>query len=72
VTENVYVKVTKGKDPLLFEKCIMCIYVLSSVSRDVRYDFHIKTMFGSSLPPVVCRRVIYVNCVCLRVVVSNT
>ena len=23
---------------------------------DVRYDFHIKTMFGSSLPPVVCRR----------------
>jgi len=24
---------------------------------DVRYDFHIKTMFGSSLCPVVCRRV---------------
>ena len=24
---------------------------------DVRYDFHIKTMFGSSLSPVVCRRV---------------
>jgi hypothetical protein len=23
---------------------------------DVRYDFCIKTMFGSSLPPVVCRR----------------
>jgi len=23
---------------------------------DVRYDFRIKTMFGSSLPPVVCRR----------------
>ena len=23
---------------------------------DIRYDFHIKTMFGSSLPPVVCRR----------------
>ena len=24
---------------------------------DVRYDFYIKTMFGSSLSPVVCRRV---------------
>ena len=24
---------------------------------DVRYDFHIKTMFGSSLSPVVCRRI---------------
>ena len=23
---------------------------------DVRYDFYIKTMFGSSLPPIVCRR----------------
>jgi len=22
---------------------------------DVHCDFHIKTMFGSSLPPVVCR-----------------
>jgi len=33
---------------------------------DVRYDFYIKTMFGSSLPPVVCRGVclIYVICVC--------
>ena len=24
--------------------------------RDVRYDFRIKTMLGSSLPSVVCRR----------------
>ena len=23
---------------------------------DVRYNVHIKTMFGSSLPPAVCRR----------------
>ena len=34
------------------------------------------SMFGSSLPPVVCRRVqvclIYVICVCLHTVVSNT
>jgi hypothetical protein len=33
----------------------MCRYVLSSCC-DVRYDFRVKTMFGSSLPPVVCRR----------------
>jgi hypothetical protein len=32
---------------------IVCIYVLSS---DVRYDFRMKPMFGSSLPPVVCKR----------------
>ena len=52
----------------------------------LRYNFHIKAMFGSSLPPVVCRRVhvftssclwegsclIYVIFVCLRIVVSNT
>jgi hypothetical protein len=25
-------------------------------SRDVRYNFYIETMFGSSLPSVVCRR----------------
>ena len=31
---------------------IMCHYALSSC----RYDFHIKTMFISSLPPVFCRR----------------
>ena len=35
---------------------IMCRYVLSSCC-DVRYDFRVKTMFGSSSPPVVCRRV---------------
>ena len=34
-----------------------------------------KTMFGPSLPPVVCTEgscLIYVICVCLRIVVSNT
>jgi hypothetical protein len=36
----------------------------------VHYDFHIKTMFGSSLPLVVCRMMhVYA---CLRIVVSNT
>jgi hypothetical protein len=42
---------------------------------DVCYDYRIKTMFSSSLPPVVCRRahcLIYVICVCFRIVVSNT
>ena len=34
---------------------IMCLCVLSSVC-DVRYNFGIKMMFRSSLPPVVCRR----------------
>ena len=33
-------------------------------------DFRIETMFGSSLPPVIC--LICVICVCLRIVVSNT
>ena len=36
----------------------------------------LKMMFGSSLPPVVCRRnhvlFIYVICVCLHVMVANT
>jgi len=38
-------------------------------------DVRIQPMFGSSLPPVVCKRsscLIYVICVCLRIVVSNT
>ena len=47
---------------------IMCLYILSSVlwcplrilitplvSSNSSYDFRIKTMFGSSLPSVVCR-----------------
>jgi hypothetical protein len=42
---------------------------------DVSCDFRIKTMFGSSLPPVVCKEescLINVICVCLCIVVSNT
>jgi len=37
VTENVYIKVTKGKDPLLFEKLIFCD--LQSVRDDDRGIF---------------------------------
>jgi hypothetical protein len=36
-----------------FSCSIMCLYVLSC---DIRYDFRIKSMFSSSLPPVICRR----------------
>jgi hypothetical protein len=48
---------------------IMCFYVLSSVFCDVRYDFRIQMVFGSSLPPVVCRRA---QILFARFVVSNT
>ena len=41
---------------LVFFFCcpIICLYVLSSVLWS-RYDFRVKTMFGSSLPPIVLR-----------------
>ena len=44
-------------------------------SCDAQCDFSIIAMFPFSLPPVVCRRfscLIYVICICLRIVVSNT
>ena len=43
---------------------IMCIYILSSVC-DVRDDFRIQTMFGSSLPPVVGELMSYLLYLCL-------
>jgi hypothetical protein len=51
---------------------IMCLYILCYVF-DVHYDFCIQALFGSSLPPVVCRRyhALFI-CVCLRIVVSST
>ena len=44
-------------------------YVINLTCCDVRYDFRIKTMFGSSLSPVVCRRahVLFTLCVCVCV-----
>ena len=36
--------------------CPLCVFTFWVPCCDVRYDFRIKTMFGSSLPPVVCRR----------------
>ena len=35
---------------------LLCVYVFWVSCCDVRYDFGIKTMFGSCLPPVVCMR----------------
>ena len=48
---------------------IMCHYVLSSVLWCPMRCPH-KMMFGSSLPPVVCKRafILLVFCVCLRIV----
>ena len=52
----------------------MCLYVLSFVLWCL-YDFWIKTIFITSLPPVVCRRaqiLFMLFVVCLHIVVSNT
>ena len=35
---------------------LLCVFMFWVPRGDVCYDFCIKTMFGSSLPPVVCRR----------------
>jgi hypothetical protein len=35
---------------------LLCVFTFWVPCCDVRYDFHIQTMFYSSLPPVVCRR----------------
>jgi hypothetical protein len=41
---------------LVFCVALLCVFTLRVPCCDVRYDFRIQTMFGSSLPPVVCRR----------------
>jgi hypothetical protein len=35
---------------------LLYVFMFSVPCYGVRYDFRIKTMFGSYLPPVVCRR----------------
>ena len=35
---------------------LLCVFTFLVPFCNVRYDFRIKTMFGSSLSPVVCRR----------------
>ena len=41
---------------LSFCVVLLCVFTFWVLCCDVRYNFRIKTMFGSSLPPVVCRR----------------
>jgi hypothetical protein len=42
---------------LVFCVLLLCVLTFLMPCCDVRYDFRIVTMFGTSLPPVVCRRV---------------
>jgi hypothetical protein len=60
---------------LVFCVVLLCVFMFLVQCSDVRYDFRIPTMFGSSLSPVACRGCscfIYVICGWLRIVVSNT
>jgi len=41
---------------LVVRVVMLCVLRFLVPCCDVRYDFSIKTMFGSSLPPVVCRK----------------
>ena len=63
------------RSPLLFCGVLLCTLTFRVPHFDVRYDFHIKTMFNLYWPPVVCwgYHVLlnYVICVCFRIVVSN-
>ena len=40
---------------LFFCVVLLCVFTLWVPSSNIRYDFRIKMMFGSSLPTVVCR-----------------
>ena len=41
---------------IVFCVVLLCVFRFWVPCCDVRYNFHIKTMFGSSLPPVVCSK----------------
>jgi hypothetical protein len=58
----------------LFYVCvvILCVCTFLIPCCDVRYDFSIKTMFCSSLPPVVAHVLFTLFFVCWRLVASNT
>jgi hypothetical protein len=63
------------RSSLFFCVFLLCVFTFLVLCCDVLDDFRIKTMFVWSLPPVVCNKgscLIYVICVCLRIVVSNT
>jgi hypothetical protein len=47
---------------------LLCVFTFTVPCCAVRYDFHIKTIFGSSFPPVVSRRArVYLRYMCLFV-----
>ena len=69
------ISISNRNVPFFFGVVLLCVFTFRVPCCNVRYDFRIKTVFGSSLPPVFfvggsC--LIYVICVCLRIVVSNT
>ena len=54
---------------------LLCVFMFRVPCCNVLYDFRIKTMFGSSLLSIVCRRVHYLFTLfgaCLRILVCNT
>jgi len=53
---------------LVFCVVLLCVFTVLVPCCDVYYHFRIKTMFGLSVD--LC--LIYVICVCLLIVVSNT
>ena len=60
--------------PTFLVFCVVLLCVVTSLVPSCDVHFRIKTMFGSSLPEVVCRKalfLIHVICVCLHIVVSN-
>jgi hypothetical protein len=50
---------------LVFCVVLLCFFMFRVPCSDVCYRFPQKTMFGSSLPPVVCRRTLYLRYLCL-------
>ena len=54
---------------IFFVICVVlfCVFTFLVTCCAVRYDFQIKTMFSSSLPPVVCRMAHYLRYLCLFV-----
>jgi hypothetical protein len=56
----------KAKILSLNKLILLCAFTFWVPCCDFRYDIRIKTMFGSSLPPVVCRRAhVYLRYLCL-------
>jgi hypothetical protein len=50
---------------LVFYVVLLCVFTFLVGCCDVRYNFRIKKMFGSSLPPVVCRSAHVLSCFCV-------